>query len=152
MEEGTFCPLCDLAFSLLWARRLSKGPLRTLDSPLPTRAQRGVEALCGEGLASVRAAAGRGASLSLPDPQPVRPAPRVRTPGSPAPGPGLSVPPLERSGAKRGLDLVPGNPSPTPRPNPQPGQAGGGLDFAEKVSVSETRAHSNPGAQGARRN
>lgn len=29
-EEGTFCPLGDLTFSLPWARKLSTGPLRTL--------------------------------------------------------------------------------------------------------------------------
>ena len=108
-EEGTFCPLYDLTFSLPWARKLSKGPLRTLDSPLPTLAHRGVEVLCGKGLASVRAATGRGASLSLPDPQRVRPAPRVRTPRSPVPGLGLAVPPSERLGEKRGQDCVPGH-------------------------------------------
>ena len=132
-EEGhSFCPLCDLTFSLPWARRLSKGPLRTLDSPFPTLAHHGVEVLCGKGLASVRAAAGRGASLSLPDPQRVRPAPRVRTPRSPVPGLGLVVPPLEGLGEKRGLDRVPGNPSPQPRPKSQPGHAGGGTDFAQR--------------------
>ena len=148
-EEGTFCPLCDLTFSLPWARKLSKGPLRTLDSPLPTLAHRGVEVLCGKGLASVRAAAGRGASLSLPDPQRVRPAPRVRTPRSPVPGLGLAVPPSERSGEKRGQDRVPGNPSPPPRPNPQPGQAGGGTDFAQRSRVRDQSAQEPGGAGGA---
>ena len=151
-EEGTFCPLYDLTFSLPWARKLSKGPLRTLDSPLPTLAHRGVEVRCGKGMASVRAATGRGASLSLPDPQRVRPAPRVRTPRSPVPGLGLAVPPSERLGEKRGQDCVPGNPSPPPRPNPQPGQAGGGTDFAQRSPSPRPRAHRNPGAQGARRN
>lgn len=148
-EEGhSFCPLCDLTFSLPWARRLSKGPLRTLDSPFPTLAHHGVEVLCGKGLASVRAAAGRGASLSLPDPQRVRPAPRVRTPRSPVPGLGLVVPPLEGLGEKRGLDRVPGNPSPQPRPKSQPGHAGGGTDFAQRSPSPRPESRRTRGSRG----
>ena len=87
-EEGTFCPLCDLTFSLPWARKLSKGPLRTLDSPLPPLAQ-GVPgnvwrliALLGEGMHQPSVSPGQGCccsshnALGIPETK-AHPAPKV---------------------------------------------------------------------------
>lgn len=146
-EEGTFCPLGDLTFSLPWARKLSTGPLRTLAASPP--ACRGLDALCGAEAERPRGACGRwpgGARVSASRTHggcvPSRKCALLEVPRQ---GQGLAVPPhLWRDPRKAGARQRAWGPSKTPRRRYR-------LSRKVSVSVSALGAHGNPGAQGAPR-
>lgn len=147
-EEGhSFCPLCDLTFSLPWAGAL-KGPLRTLGSPFPTPAHHGRRFFlwkragrrCGRPRGRARASASGTHSGCV--------APRVRTPRSPVPGLGLMIPPLQGMGEKRGARPCYLGTSPRPPPNPSRDTRGRVQTLPGSLRLRDQK-QKNPGSRGA---
>lgn len=140
-EEGTFCPLCDLTFSLPRARRLSKGPLRTLAAHSPHLPTAGWWLF----VAPKRRGAGPGAGRDSQPPGPTAGASRAASAHSWKSG--------GRAGA-RGSPAAPGEIGRKARartrarhPPPQPPKTRGRwYRLSRKVSIAALRAHRNPGA------